>query len=169
MVRFQYGTITFCNGRAVGAVRHCSRGAGVSLVDYVLTYDHRTYRLVSRDLYDAERAARAREEARALALEAELERVRAEAETVRVAYEQAHLALQARIVELRTRCGGEMLRADEAVENDAISKCLARMLLHRADEVARERDEARAEIERLRAVVAQLQAVPLSEEGDGND
>lgn len=135
-------------------------------VTYVLCYDGRYVRFVLRDLYDAERSARAREEARALAAEAELERVRAEAERVRAFYEQRHLAMQQRLDDYRARLGGEMLRAEEAIENDAISKYLARMLLHRADEVARERDAARAEIERLRAVVAQLKSVPLSEEGD---
>lgn len=67
-------------------------------------------------------AASAREEARALAAEAELARVRAEAETVRAFYEEREAKLKARI-------GGEMLRADSA---EAVVTSLAEALKNKS-------------------------------------
>lgn len=126
---------------------------------------------VALETWYAERAARAREEARALAAEAELARVRAEAQTVREFYEQRELRAQERIIALRERLGGEMLRADMAEERLTICKresdgWLNLYLTASQNQIYElyECGTLRAEVARLEAVVALLQATRLEDE-----
>lgn len=124
----------------------------------MVRYEGVTFALVSRDLYDAEVAARAREEARALAAEAELARGRAEAERVRAFYEEREAKIKARI-------GGEMLRAERAEDALILEQLISGGRGALLQSYYLKVEEMFREIARLRAVVARLQEVPLSEEG----
>lgn len=157
----------------LGRNRHCGRGAGVEVIGYNSDYARALRLRIAEEI-----AARAREEARALALEAELARVRADTAKLQAFYEEREAKLKARI-------GGELLCSehhereaakwfemfkvytDAAPQNirdwDAMQDKFRK--LSAQENLLAEVAELNAEIARLRAVVAQLQAVPLSEEG----
>lgn len=147
----------------------------------MVRYEGVTFALVSRDLYDAEVAARAREEARALALEAELARVRADMAKLQAFYEE-------REAKLKERIGGELLCAEhherEAAKWFEMFKVYTDAAPHNVRDWGEMQDKLRnlsaqenllaevaelnAEIARLRAVIERLEAAPFAEEGLGD-